>query len=289
MERLVRLSATREIVRRHAFLLKKQWGQNFLVDERVLRSILAASELEEGDGAFEIGPGIGTLTQALCEKAGFVLAVEKDTQLQAVLQETLAACRNVKIVWGDVLALDIRQLWTDYFSGRRVRIVANLPYYISTPVLMKILEERLPAESAVFMVQKEVAERLSAKPGGKEYGALSVAAQYYAEVSIVGKVPPGAFFPRPSVDSAVVRLKLRKNPAVSVGNEPFFFEVVRASFSQRRKTIHNNLSHHFSDRWDRVRLKDRLEQAGIDPSRRGETLSIEEFARLSRCLQEELQ
>lgn len=280
---------TKELLQKHGFTLKKSLGQNFLIDPNILHKIVSAAELDESKGALEIGPGIGALTQQLAKRAGRVVAVEIDRRLLPLLKETLEAHPNASVVHGDVLKADLKQLFGQYFTEcGKVSVVANLPYYITTPIIMMLLEDKLPLEHIVVMIQKEVAERMSAKPGGKEYGSLSIAVQYYCEPEIVTIVPHTVFIPQPNVDSAVIKLKVRERPAVEVQDESFFFEVVQASFVQRRKTIYNNLAARFFTKETKGRLEAILQEAGIEPSRRGETLSIEEYARLSECLSRSL-
>jgi len=277
---------TREIIARYGFTFRKALGQNFLVDANVLRKIVEAAELGPSKGALEIGPGIGALTEQLAMAAGKVAAIELDHRLVPILEELLGPYGNVDIVHGDALKLDLKKLIAERFAGfTRVSVVANLPYYVTTPILMKLLEDRLPLEHIVVMVQKEVAERMTAPPGGKEYGSLSVAVRYFAEPEIVCAVPRTVFVPPPNVDSAVVRLKLRGRPPVDVADEAMFFRVVHAAFAQRRKTLANNLT--------ALLGKDRRQEAaalpaacGIDPGRRGETLSLDEFAALANRLAE---
>lgn len=281
MKRLVNPSATREVVARFGFQFKKQLGQNFLIDANILEKIVEAADLTKADGALEIGPGIGTLTQALAERAGVVVAIEKDDRLIPILSETLGGYPNVFVRREDVLETDLHELFAECFTGRKVSVVANLPYYVTTPIVMKLLEERLPLTSIVVMVQKEVAERMAAAPGGKDYGALTIAVQYYTEPQIICRVPKTAFMPQPNVESIVIRLKLREKPAVAVCDEALFFKLVKAGFAQRRKTIVNNLQRVFSVSGGKEAILRVLERAGIDPSRRGETLSLEEFARLA--------
>jgi len=275
---------TREIIARYGFALRKSLGQNFLVDANVLLKIVEAAELDPTKGALEIGPGIGALTEQLARAAGRVAAIELDRRLIPILEELLAPYGNVEIVHGDALKLDLKRLIAERFAGlARVSVVANLPYYVTTPILMKLLEDRLPLEHIVVMVQKEVAERMTAPPGGKDYGSLSVAVRYFAEPEIICTVPRGVFVPPPNVDSAVVRLRLRDRPPVDVRDEAMFFRVVHAAFAQRRKTLANNLT--------ALLGKERRQEAaalpaacGIDPGRRGETLSLEEFAALANRL-----
>jgi len=281
---------------RHGISARKSLGQNFLADPNILNRIVAAAELGPEDGVLEIGPGVGALTERLARAAGRVVAVEIDSRLLPVLGEVLEPFGHVDIVHGDILKIDLKELVRSRFPGiGRLAVVANLPYYITTPILMRLLEERLPVSRMVVMMQREVAERLDAKPGTKEYGSLSVAIRYYCETAILFRVPRTAFIPQPNVDSSVVALTRRAKPPVNVSSEPFFFEVVRASFAQRRKTIFNNLLHHFSGRAGgagadrnpggaRELLLAAFERCGIDPSRRGETLTIEEFAALSEAL-----
>ncbi|MCU6710864.1 16S rRNA (adenine(1518)-N(6)/adenine(1519)-N(6))-dimethyltransferase RsmA [Paenibacillus sp. J5C_2022] len=275
---------TKEIIARHGFSFKKSLGQNFLIDGNVLSAIVAAAELDKTKGALEIGPGIGALTQRLAAEAGKVTAVELDQRLIPILQEVLEGEEHVRVVHGDVLKLDLKELFEQQFSDvSGVSVVANLPYYVTTPILMKLLEERLPLEHIVVMIQKEVAQRMAAKPGGKEYGSLSVAVQYYCETSIVCHVPHTVFIPQPNVDSAVIKLSLRSKPAVEVSDERLFFRIVQASFAQRRKTLANNLTV-VVGKERREALNELLHSLGIEPSRRGETLSLEEFGRLSEGL-----
>lgn len=275
-------SRTKEIIRKHGFSFKKSLGQNFLIDMNIMNRIVGAAELDERTGALEIGPGIGALTEQLARQAGVVAAVEIDQRLIPILGEVMEPYPNVSVVHGDVLKVDLQQLFTEKFSSMdKVSVVANLPYYVTTPIMMKLLEERLPLKNIVVMIQKEVAERMAAKPGGKDFGSLSIAVQYYSEPDIVCTVPGTVFIPQPNVDSAVIRLKVREKPPVEVQDEQRFFEVVQASFTQRRKTLWNNLKSRYAGDLGVEALQAALAEAGIEPSRRGETLSLEEYAKLS--------
>jgi len=275
---------TKEIIAKHRFSFKKSLGQNFLIDGNILNQIVSAADLSKEKGALEIGPGIGALTQPLAEQAGKVTAIEIDRRLIPILAEVFEDQDHVNVVQGDVLDINLRQLFEDQFSEfKKVSVVANLPYYVTTPILMKLLEEKLPLENIVVMIQKEVAQRMSAKPGGKEYGSLSVAVQYYCTTEIVCIVPNTAFIPQPNVDSAVIKLTVRDEPAVKVEDEAFFFRVVQSAFVQRRKTLINNLMM-VTGKEKRPELTALLESIQIDPIRRGETLSLEEYATLSSAL-----
>ena len=265
---------TQHILKVFHLRASKKLGQNFLIDAAVVRGIVEAAELQEGDRVLEIGPGIGTLTQGLAESGAQVTAVELDKKLPAVLAETLKGYENVRIVQGDILKTDIRELMGD----APFKVAANLPYYITTPILMALLEQRLPIRKIVTMVQKEVAERMIAPPGSKTYGALSVAVQYYTAPEIVLDVPPKSFIPVPEVDSVVIACEVRDEPPVMVRDEKLFFRVVKAAFGQRRKTLSNALK---GAGFLKDEVQEALEQAGIEAARRGETLSLEEFAQLA--------
>ncbi|GAB2719044.1 16S rRNA (adenine(1518)-N(6)/adenine(1519)-N(6))-dimethyltransferase RsmA [Paenibacillus thermoaerophilus] len=281
-------SRTHGILKKYGLSAKKSLGQNFLTDLNILRKIAEAAELGPEDGALEIGPGLGALTEHLARKAGRVAAVELDDRLLPVLRETLAPYPQVRVIHGDVLKLDLARLWEECFADcHSVSVAANLPYYITTPILMKLIESGLPFRHIVVMIQKEVADRIAARPGSKDYGSLSVAIQFYCETETVTRVPPSVFVPQPNVESAVIRLTRRAEPAVRVSDEAWFFRVVQASFAQRRKTLANNLLGVFMPKGERARLEALLAEVGIAPGRRGETLSMDEFARLSERLKAE--
>lgn len=272
--RIASREVTLHILKAFGLRMSKKLGQNFLIDARIVQGIVEAAEIEPGDRVLEIGPGIGTLTQGLAEAGADVTAVELDKKLPAVLKETLKAYDNVRIVPGDILKVNIPEI----MGEAPFKVAANLPYYITTPILMTLLERRLPITHMVTMVQKEVAERMTAKPGSRIYGALSVAVQYYTEPEIVLDVPPRSFIPAPEVMSVVVSCCVRKEPAVAVQDEKLFFRVVKAAFGQRRKTLMNALK---GGGFSKEAVRDALEQSGIDPTRRGETLTLEEFGRLA--------
>jgi 16S rRNA (adenine1518-N6/adenine1519-N6)-dimethyltransferase len=279
---VVRPGELKALLARHGFVLKKGLGQNFLIDERVRERIVEATELTAEDGAFEIGPGAGVLTRRLAERAGRVVAVEKDVALRPLLAEVLAGLPNVTLHFADVLKLDLTGLWREFHGCRRVIMAANLPYYVTTPILFHVLESGVPLAAMVLMVQREVADRLMAPPGGKSYGALTVAVQYHAVVERICTVHPGAFLPPPDVESAVVRLVPRPEPAVRVPDERLLFRVVRAAFGTRRKTLLNALAQGLGA--DKGTVRGWLEAAGVDPDRRGETLSLPEFAAITEAV-----
>lgn len=270
---------TTHILKAFGLHMSKKLGQNFLIDAGIVQGIVDAAQIRPGDHVLEIGPGIGTLTQGLAEAGADVTAVELDKKLPAVLAETLKAYDHVRIVPGDILKVDIPAL----MGTEPFKVVANLPYYITTPILMTLLERRLPITTMVTMVQKEVAERMTARPGSRSYGALSVAVQYYTEPEIVLNVPPRSFIPAPEVDSVVIACRVRSVPAVRVSEEKMFFRVVRAAFGQRRKTLANALR---GGGFPKEQVRDAMERAQMDPQRRGETLSLEEFGRLADAFAE---
>jgi 16S rRNA (adenine1518-N6/adenine1519-N6)-dimethyltransferase len=277
-----------DVIRKHQFTLKKSLGQNFLIDENILNNIASAAGINGDSYVLEIGPGAGALTQVLAAQAKKVIAVEIDRRLEPVLNDTLQDFDNVSIHFGDVLKLDLHQIiGQECPEDASVTVVANLPYYVTTPILMKLLTAALPINTIVVMIQKEVAGRLQADPGEKSYGSLSIAVQYIAEPKIVMTVPKTVFVPQPNVDSAVIRLDVRPEKKVTVADEEFFFRLIRASFAQRRKTLMNNLVNNLYDKTQKEKLLQVLDRVGIDPGRRGETLSIEEFARLSDALSNE--
>ncbi|MFC4075554.1 16S rRNA (adenine(1518)-N(6)/adenine(1519)-N(6))-dimethyltransferase RsmA [Salinithrix halophila] len=278
---------TRQILRRHGLTLKKSLGQHFLTDRHILDRILDAAELGPETGVLEIGPGVGALTERLAQEAKAVVAVELDNRLVPVLEELFAPFPSVQIIHGDAMQVNLLDLIETRLGDCRQRsVVANLPYYVTSPILMRLLEERLPLDSIVVMIQKEVAERLTAEPGSKAYGSITVTTQYYTQPEWVTRVPAHVFLPRPQVDSAVIRLRVRETPAVSVSDEHLFFRVVRSAFGQRRKTLPNALSAGLFGGKRKGELTDWLVEADIDPKRRGETLSLVEFARLANLLDE---
>lgn len=275
---------TIEIIRKYQFSFQKKYGQNFLIDPHVLDKIVRAAEVTKEDFVLEIGPGIGTLTQYLAEAARAVTVVEIDDKLIPILRETLAAYDNVSILHQDILKVDLEQLVREENEGRPIKVVANLPYYITTPIIMALLEGGLPVASITVMVQKEVADRMKVGPGTKDYGALSLAVQYYARPEIVASVPPNCFIPRPAVGSAVIRLTRHKTPPVSVQDAHYMFRLVRAAFNQRRKTLVNSLHHAPELSLSKEQVGSALEQMALSPTIRGEALTLEQFAALSDLL-----
>lgn len=283
MEKLASSKKTKEIVKKYGFRLSKKLGQNFLIDENIIHKIITGAEITKDDIIIEVGPGIGTLTQYLAEEASRVLAIEIDKKLIPILEETLKDYDNIEVINKNVLDINLKELVVSKFKGQRVKVVANLPYYVTTPIIMKFLEEEVPIKDIVVMVQKEVADRLKAKPSTKDYGSLSVAVQYYCEPKIVTRVPKTVFIPNPNVESTVIRLKALDNPQVQVDDKKLFHNVVRASFAKRRKTLLNSLS--FSDLGlDKDQINKILKSCHIDPKRRGESLTIEEFAAIANSI-----
>lgn len=281
MEKLSNPKETIQVLQKHEFQFKKKFGQNFLIDPHVLDKIVDAAQITKDDFVLEIGPGIGTLTQYLCENARQVLAVEIDDKLIPILKETLQPYDNVEVLHGDILKQDIQQIADTYNDGKPIKVVANLPYYITTPIIMELFESHVPLANVTVMVQKEVADRMKAEPGTKDYGALSLAVQYYAKPYIAAFVPPNCFMPRPNVGSAVIRLDCLARVPVEVHNEKLMFRLIRASFNQRRKTLQNGIANSGELSFTKEQAARAIEQAGFDVRIRGEKLGLEEFARLA--------
>lgn len=279
---------TQEILKKYGFSFKKSLGQNFLIDPNILRNIVSHADLTKDSAAVEIGPGIGALTEHLARAAGKVVSFEIDQRLLPVLEDTLSPYDNVQIIHSDILEADTKTIFAEQLADfEDIMVVANLPYYVTTPILLKLLHDRLPIRGMVVMMQKEVADRITAKPGTKEYGSLSIAIQYYMDAEVAMTVPKTVFMPPPNVDSAVIKLTRRNEPAVLVKDEDFLFLVSRGSFVQRRKTILNNLQTSLPEgKAHKEEILKALEDTGIDPSRRGETLSIQEFGALADVLYE---
>ncbi len=272
---------TIEVLQKYRFNFQKKFGQNFLIDTHVLDKIIDASGVTEDDFVLEIGPGIGTMTQYLCERAREVVAVEIDKNLIPILSDTLKNYSNVTVINEDILKLDICKLAEEKNQGKPIKVVANLPYYITTPIIMGLFESHVPIDSITIMVQKEVAERMQEKPGSKEYGALSLAVQYYAKPEIVANVPPNCFMPRPNVGSAVIRLTRHEKPPVEVEDEKLMFRIIRASFNQRRKTLVNGLNNSPEIHLPKEVIQESIVSLGVPENIRGEALSLEQFAELS--------
>ena len=272
------------VLQRYGFNFQKKYGQNFLIDTHVLDKIIGAAQIGPDDFVLEIGPGIGTMPQYLAEAAREVVAVEIDTKLIPILQDTLKEYDNVTVLNEDILKVDIRKIAEEKNGGKPIKVVANLPYYITTPIIMGLFESEVPLDSITVMVQKEVADRMQVGPGTKDYGALSLAVQYYAEPYIVANVPPNCFIPRPAVGSAVIRLKRYQEKPVKVNDSSFMFKIIRASFNQRRKTLQNGLYNSSELRIPKEKTVAALEEMGLTPTIRGEKLSLEEFAQLSDIL-----
>ena len=272
---------TIEVLQKYRFNFQKKFGQNFLIDTHVLDKIIDASGVTEDDFVLEIGPGIGTMTQYLCERAREVVAVEIDKNLIPILSDTLKNYSNVTVINEDILKLDICKLAEEKNQGKPIKVVANLPYYITTPIIMGLFESHVPIDSITIMVQKEVAERMQEKPGSKEYGALSLAVQYYAKPEIVANVPPNCFMPRPNVGSAVIRLTRHEKPPVEVEDEKLMFRIIRASFNQRRKTLANGLNNSPEIHLPKEVIQESIVSLGVPENIRGEALSLEQFSELS--------
>ena len=272
---------TIEVLQKYGVVFQKRFGQNFLIDTHVLERIIEASEITKDDFVLEIGPGIGTMTQYLAEAAREVTAVEIDDALIPILKDTLKEWDNVTVLHGDILKTDIRKIADEKNQGRPIKVVANLPYYITTPIIMGLFESHVPVDSITVMVQKEVADRMQTGPGSKDYGALSLAVQYYAEPKIVANVPPNCFMPRPKVGSAVIRLTRHQNPPVTTLDEKLMFRLIRASFNQRRKTLSNSLKNSQELPYSKEEVEAAITECGLPLNIRGEALTLEQFARLS--------
>ena len=274
---------TIEVLQKYNFAFQKRFGQNFLIDTHVLEKIIAASQISKEDFVLEIGPGIGTMTQYLAEYAREVAAVEIDNTLIPILKDTLKDWDNVTVINDDILKVDIRKLALERNGGKPIKVVANLPYYITTPIIMGLFENQVPIDSITIMVQKEVADRMQVGPGTKDYGALSLAVQYYAKPEIVANVPPNCFMPRPKVGSAVIRLERYEKPPVEVSDEKLMFRIIRASFNQRRKTLVNGLKNSQELSYSREEIEEVLNECGIPLNIRGEALTLAEFASLANA------
>lgn len=286
MEKLSNPQKTIEVLQKYNFSFQKKFGQNFLIDPHVLDKIIAAAEIAKDDFVLEIGPGIGTLTQYLAEAAGEVVAVEIDSTLIPILEDTLSAYDNVSVINEDVLKVDLRKLAEERNGGKPIKVVANLPYYITTPIIMSLFESHVPLKSLTVMVQKEVALRMQAGPGTKDYGALSLAVQYYASPYLAANVPPNCFMPRPNVGSAVIRLTRFEETPVQVKDEKLLFRLIRASFNQRRKTLQNGLVNSQELDFTKEQVAAAIATLGVSPSVRGEALTLEQFAALANALSE---
>ena len=279
-------SATKEIINKYSFAFQKKFGQNFLIDSNVLESIIRGAEITKDDFVLEIGPGIGTMTQYLCEAARQVVAVEIDKMLIPILEDTLSEYDNVEVINQDVLKVDIKSLAEENNNGKPIKVVANLPYYITTPIIMGLFESGVPIDSITIMVQKEVADRMQTGPGSKDYGALSLAVQYYATAKVILNVSATCFMPRPNVDSAVIKLTRHKEPTVNVADEKLMFKIIRASFNQRRKTLVNGLKNSPELSFSKEQIVKAIEKIGKPETIRGEALTLEEFAELANAFTE---
>ena len=277
---------TIEVIQKYNFAFQKKFGQNFLIDTHVLDKIISAAGMTKEDTVLEVGPGIGTMTQRLSQAAGQVIAVEIDTNLIPILKDTLQDCENVTVINEDILKIDIKKMAEEKGGGRPVKVVANLPYYITTPIIMGLFESGVPIDNITVIVQKEVADRMKEGPGSKDYGALSLAVQYYAEPEIVANVPPNCFIPRPNVGSAVIRLTRHKEMPVEVKDPALMFKIIRASFNQRRKTLQNGLGNASELPYTKEQIATAIAEMGLTPTIRGEALSLAQFAQLSDILGE---
>lgn len=287
MEKLSNPQVTIQTIKKYEFAFQKKFGQNFLIDDHVITKIINAAEITKDDLVLEIGPGIGTMTQYLAESARKVIAVEIDKNLIPILGETLAEYDNVTVINEDILKLDINRLVEEENAGKPIKVVANLPYYITTPIIMGLFESHVPLQSITVMVQKEVADRMQVGPGSKDYGALSLAVQYYAKPYIAANVPPNCFIPRPGVGSAVIRLTRYEEPPVTVKDESLMFKLIRASFNQRRKTLQNGIANSPELPYSKAQVEKALEKMGLAANVRGERLTLAEFAKLSDIISEE--
>ncbi len=283
-EHLANPTNTLAVINRYNFAFAKKYGQNFLIDEGIVSKIVREAGITADDFVLEIGPGIGTMTQLLCENAREVAAVEIDERLIPILGDTLSGYDNVTVINRDILKVDIGALAAEKNAGRPIKVVANLPYYITTPIIMGLFESHAPIDSITVMVQKEVADRIRTGPGSKDYGALSLAVQYYAKPEVVLNVPPECFMPRPSVGSSVIRLIKYQNPPVCVKDEALMFRIIRASFNQRRKTLLNGLKNSADLDFSKEQLESAIDKMGLSPTVRGETLTLEQFSRLTDIL-----
>ena len=279
-------SATKEIINKYSFAFQKKFGQNFLIDSNVLESIIRGAEITKDDFVLEIGPGIGTMTQYLCEAARQVVAVEIDKMLIPILEDTLSEYDNVEVINQDVLKVDIKSLAEEKNNGKPIKVVANLPYYITTPIIMGLFESGVPIDSITIMVQKEVADRMQTGPGSKDYGALSLAVQYYATAKVILNVSATCFMPRPNVDSAVIKLTRHKEPTVNVADEKLMFKIIRASFNKKRKTLVNGLKNSPELSFSKEQIVKAIEKIGKPETIRGEALTLEEFAELANAFTE---
>ena len=278
---------TIEVIQKYNFAFQKKFGQNFLIDTHVLDKIISAAGMTKEDTVLEVGPGIGTMTQRLSQAAGQVIAVEIDTNLIPILKDTLQDCENVTVINEDILKIDIKKMAEEKGGGRPVKVVANLPYYITTPIIMGLFESGAPIDNITVMVQKEVADRMQVGPGTKDYGALSLAVQYYAKPEIVANVPPNCFMPRPKVGSAVIKLTRYEKPPVEVHDERLMFRLIRASFNQRRKTLVNGIKNSGDFSLGKEEIEKIFEKCGLPLNIRGEALTLEQFAMLANCIYEE--
>lgn len=280
---------TIEVLQKHKFNFQKKFGQNFLINPKVLEDIMNAADVGKDDFVLEIGPGIGTMTQYLCERARQVTAVEIDRNLIPILEETLAEYDNVEVINQDVLKMDLLAFVHEKNDDQPIKVVANLPYYITTPIIMGLFESHVPIESITIMVQKEVADRMQAGPGTKDYGALSLAVQYYSKAEIMINVPPGCFMPQPKVGSAVIRLSGYKKPPVEIQSEKLLFQIIRASFNQRRKTLANGLNNSPQIPLSKEKIQESILQLGVSPTIRGEALSLQQFGELSDIIYQKME